>query len=73
MTNPIYLELNLSESWKKVLNGYILYADTDKGAIKYHQFNKKRYIWDVGFYTDNTWDINERNWEYKIQLDVVDN
>jgi hypothetical protein len=66
-TDPFYFEIILEDlDADKEVKYIFLFGDSNSPEIPYEKFNNNRNLWDKDFYSTDEWDIQERDWKYRI-------
>lgn len=68
LTSPIYCEVKLDLKEKNISELLILYGDKIYDDISYHEYSTRRDYWDLEYYSNQSWNPDEREWLYEIKI-----
>jgi hypothetical protein len=62
-TMPFYFKVNIALDLISLSLG-----DAKNTAIPYTEYSEKRGYWDRDYYTSQEWNINQRDWVYRVEV-----
>lgn len=69
-TSPFYCAVSINCKKTELNQLTFLFGDMNTDEIPYEELKSNRSYWDRDFYSNDTWDICEREWEFIVSCET---
>lgn len=65
-TEPVFCKISMNNAWSHIAAYELFFGDQNTSELLYEDYSKDKGYWDGNYYTDNSWNPQERSWKFFI-------